>query len=120
MKQVVAVMLTALVLLSSQVTTWGQASDRRRPGVRGPRQNRPPTNQLDELKAIPVTERGADRIRLLYHWAVPTDDQMGFYQLDWAKDLADATSRAKREGRPILFIGINNHSGPNEFFSGHC
>ncbi|NRA97520.1 MAG: hypothetical protein HRU14_15090 [Planctomycetes bacterium] len=52
--------------------------------------------------------------------ARPADADMGFYRLDWSRSLTDAKRRARKEGRPILFIWLTNKSGPTNFFSGHC
>lgn len=52
--------------------------------------------------------------------ARPADADMGFYRLDWSGSLTDAKRRARKEGRPILFIWLTNKTGPTDFFTGHC
>ena len=52
--------------------------------------------------------------------AQPTDDQMAVYQHDWTATLKQAQARAKKENRPVFFIGNTNISGPTNFYSGHC
>lgn len=52
--------------------------------------------------------------------ARPAAADMGFYRLDWARSLTEAKRRARKEGRPILFIWLTNKTGPTDFFSGHC
>lgn len=52
--------------------------------------------------------------------AQPTADQMAIYQHDWTATLPQALARAKKEKRPIFFIGNTNISGPTNFYTGHC
>jgi predicted component of type VI protein secretion system len=62
----------------------------------------------------------ADRILERYEQCRPSQQELAFFQLDWARDLDEAKTRAKKEKRPIFFIWLTNKSGPTRFFSGHC
>ena len=50
----------------------------------------------------------------------PSAEDMAIYRHDWVATLKQAKNRAKKEGRPIFFIGNTNISGPTNFYSGHC
>ena len=50
----------------------------------------------------------------------PSAEDMAIYRHDWVATLKQAKDRAKKEGRPIFFIGNTNISGPTNFYSGHC
>jgi len=50
----------------------------------------------------------------------PSAEDMTIYRHDWVATLKQAKNRAKKEGRPIFFIGNTNISGPTNFYSGHC
>ena len=69
---------------------------------------------------LPAQETQVRQIRERFAAARPSAQSLAFYSLDWAPSLAEAKARARREGRPILFIWLTNISAPTDFFSGHC
>ncbi|MAB89558.1 MAG: hypothetical protein VX913_14190 [Planctomycetota bacterium] len=76
------------------------------------------------LLGLSGVSRGQDaavpRILEKLEKARPADADMGFYRLDWSPSITDAKRRARKEGRPILFIWLTNKTGPTDFFTGHC
>lgn len=75
---------------------------------------------LSAAPHLPAQDPQVKMIRERFAAARPTAQQLAFYSLDWAPSLAEAKARARREGRPILFIWLTNISAPTDFFSGHC
>ena len=60
------------------------------------------------------------RIRERFEAAKPSVDKLAIFSLDWAPTLTEAKARARKEGRPILFIHLTNISASTNFFGGHC
>ncbi len=65
-------------------------------------------------------EGDAERVLEKFQKAQPDADEMAIYQHDWTANLKQALVRAKKEKRPIFFIGNTNITGPSNFYSGHC
>lgn len=55
-----------------------------------------------------------------YQAAKPTEKALAFFSMDWAPSLAEATARARKERRPILFIYVTNITAGQNFVGGHC
>jgi hypothetical protein len=53
-----------------------------------------------------------------YRAAVPAEEDLAVYRLDWAPSLDAAVEKAGREQRPILLIVVTNSYG--NLYSGHC
>lgn len=68
----------------------------------------------------PAQEPVVQRILERYTAARPSDQKLAFYALDWAPSLKEARARARKEGRPILFIWLTNITAATSFFTGHC
>lgn len=53
------------------------------------------------------------------HAAKPRPENLRFYDLDWASNLAQARQRAQQENRPIVFLWVTNITAGCDFFTGH-
>jgi hypothetical protein len=58
------------------------------------------------------------RIREAYADLRPSAAEIPLFRLDWVPTLAEARERARREGRPILILMVENEHGG--LYSGHC
>ena len=70
--------------------------------------------------SVGAQDRGAREILQKFEEVRPSAEDMAIYRHDWEATLAQAKVRAKKEGRPIFFIGNTNISGPTNFYTGHC
>ena len=59
-------------------------------------------------------------LRERFESAKPSAEKLAIFSHDWAPSLTEAKARARREGRPILFIWLTNISASTNFFGGHC
>ena len=80
------------------------------------------TGSLFFMFALTVQAQDADVRKILeqFEKVRPTAEDMAIYRHDWVATLEQAKVRAKKEGRPIFFIGNTNITGPTNFYSGHC
>lgn len=74
------------------------------------------------LIALPAIaqDRKAQEVLQRFEEVRPSAEDMAVYRHDWEATLAQAKVRAKKERRPIFFIGNTNISGPTNFYTGHC
>jgi hypothetical protein len=63
-------------------------------------------------------EQGVERIVSDYRAALPRDEDLGVYRLDWIATFDEAKRRAADERRPILLLVVTNSYG--NLYSGHC
>lgn len=64
----------------------------------------------------------ADRILEAYERALPADERLAFYRLDWEPDIDAALERAESERRPVFFMQVENLSYFSDagFYTGFC
>ena len=78
---------------------------------------------LGPLAAAPIspTEIPSAEIQAVFdkfRSALPAEDDLSVYRLDWVPSLVEAKQKAAREERPILLIVVTNSYGNS--YSGHC
>jgi hypothetical protein len=72
------------------------------------------------LAAAAPQDGAAERILKKHQSLRPSEEELAFYRLDWAADLAAALRRAKTEQRPVFFIATQQGQGAGNLFRGQC
>jgi len=73
------------------------------------------------LVAIGLAAQEAEqRILEKFAAALPQEEALEIYRLDWAPSLPEAKSRAARESRPIFFIATTQLEDAGSLVTGHC
>ena len=75
---------------------------------------------LTAIAPVAAQDTRATQILERFQKSRPNDKALAFYQLDWAKNVGEATTRAKREGRPVLVVWVTNITASCNFYAGHC
>ena len=72
------------------------------------------------LLLLALQDGEAERVLEKFARVKPGEKDLAFFAHDWAPSLAEAKTRAAKEGRPVFLIVLGNLNGYDNLYTGHC